>query len=109
MVVINKIITWIKKLFHRPKKLYVNIEPTIYKMGGGWGDCIEWVDIKTGEVTGWKTPLPMEGDILLVPMKSGKIGKYVFTHIKRCGDPKDMFFATIRFWEYADEKILCEA
>lgn len=84
-------------------------EQRTYKIGGGWGDSIiidkYAVDGKSfTKVHGWKNPLPIKGDLLLIPMKSGKtvIGKFI--KIKPCGDPPDMFFADVKLLGY-EEKV----
>lgn len=44
---------------------------------------------------------PQVGDTLLCKMKDDTIGRYLFTSVKRCGDPPDMFFYDAKFLETA--------
>lgn len=78
----------------------------------GWGRAIHMPDIKTRVVAppwwqralgknpqtfeyltcmGHSTPTPWEGDILLIPMQSGKTGKWRIIESRWVGDPRDMF------------------
>ena len=76
-------------------------------MGGGWGNAINFSDFKAGEekqkVYGCKHRFPVEGDVVQVPMQSGKKGYWLFVSIEPCGDPRDMFFATVEALGYEDE------
>lgn len=36
-------------------------------------------------------------------MESGKTGVFIFTEVKLCGDPHDMFFGTVEAVGYSDE------
>lgn len=97
----------ISKLFKKNKTVRVRKNAMIFKMGGGWGDAINWMNIepnKNGEyrVVGWKTPKPQTGDKLESKMESGKIGVFVFKAIEHCGDPQDMFFANVVDVGYLD-------
>lgn len=75
-------------------------EPTVYRLGGGWGDAIEWWPYESTRVMGWKRCVPCVGDVLLAPMQSGKMGRYRFVKVRRPGDPPDMFFADVEFVGY---------
>jgi len=83
---------------------YDNRQPTWYKMGGIWGDRIEWMhemkDDGTGRIVGWKTPAPEPGDFIICPMRSGKTGQFRLMKIERCNDPRDMFFADVKWAGY---------
>jgi hypothetical protein len=46
---------------------------------------------------------PQEGDVLVVPMESGRWGEYVFTRVKRCYDPKDMFVGEAAPLDYTED------
>lgn len=74
-------------------------DAVVYAGGGGWGDRIEWADMGLGtsfaEVFGWKDRKPRRGDVLLNRLESGRIGAFVFTHVRPVGDPRDMFHATV--------------
>lgn len=78
-----------------PLKPFVKENPREYHMGGGWGDAINFTDVEKGHVVGWKFYIPVVGDILYVPMKSGRTAKCVFTEVECCYDPSDMFFGKI--------------
>ena len=84
-------------------------EPAVYTLGGGWGDAIqffpEWKpNSNTQKVCGWKPRIPVRGDRLLVPMRSGSTAVFEFTSVERCGDPPDMFFGEVKHVEYCEEK-----
>jgi len=95
-------------------------EVRLFKMGGGWGDAINmwrWPK-KLGDickVEGHKNPKPIKGDLLLMPMESGKTLLTQFTKVEPCGDPPDMFFADIKEVDYVEnmdeaaQKILMNA
>lgn len=79
-----------------------------FKIGGGWGDAINWngneqfnCQWQFGqkfECHGWKSPMPREGQTLCGEFtKSWCLFKFV--KVKPCGDPPDMFFATVRLTE----------
>ena len=70
--------------------------------GGGWGDRISWTKWPD-RVHGWKTPLPRDGDVLLCPMESGRDAIFLFSGVKPCGDPPDMFFSGVTAVAYSDE------
>lgn len=68
--------------------------------GGCWGNSIEWFSRASPiddqlRVVGWKDPKPRVGDILKSPMKSGRVGIFVFIAVEHPGDPPDMFFGTV--------------
>lgn len=75
-----------------------------YKIGGGWGDRIEWLnperfsepfDEKTHfHVAGWKAVKPSVGDGLVGEFEKSRIW-FRFVKIRHCGDPPDMFFAEV--------------
>lgn len=102
--------------FERPLELFVRLfRPTkklktpeprknarLFKIGGGWGNAVEWMTWDT-RVNGWKTPTPVDGDILTCEMKSGKTAVWIFDKVEPCGDPADMFFATVAPVGYTDE------
>ena len=76
-----------------------------FNIGDGWGDAINWMhpekfqDKITTEsrftVVGFKSEKPKVGDEL-----KGEFEKswmyFEFTEVKPCGDPWDMFFATVK-------------
>ncbi len=72
--------------------------PATFTVGGSWGDAINfssWKDKLHGIacVVGWKSPLPADGDVLRMPMVSGKTLLLRFVNVASCWDPHDMFFA----------------
>lgn len=75
-----------------------------FKMGGVWGNRIEWSDLtqfadmhsrETFRCHGWKSPRPNAGDTLLAEFESSWI-TFEFVSVDYCKDPADMFFATVR-------------
>ena len=75
----------------------------LFNIGGGWGNRIEWFSWGKRKVNGWKTPMPVVGDILHSPMASSKIGVFKFISVEPCGNPSDMFFATLEDIGYTDD------
>ena len=79
----------------------------LYKMGGGWGNAIQFSGFKAGEaeqrVYGFKHRFPIVGDVLQTPMQSGKKGYWLFLTVEPMSDPRDMFFATVEALGYEDE------
>jgi hypothetical protein len=78
----------------------------------GWGHAIHMPAIKMGArplawwekllgrkpetysyltCLGHSTPTPNEGDVMLVPMQSGKTGRFQVIEIRWLGNPRDMF------------------
>ena len=77
-----------------------------YKIGGGWGDSIQWQHPErfmkeelTSEslfaVYGFKQKMPKIGDTLIGEFTKSYM-HFVFTEVEPCTDPSDMFFATVR-------------
>jgi hypothetical protein len=60
-----------------------------------WGNSITHRTVGPNEldVTGWlsRAPFPRVGDVLLVKMESGKWGWWLFSNVRPCGNPSDMF------------------
>lgn len=87
--------------------VYVKDNPTEYRVGGGWGNRIEWMsDFKTPakqfRVVGWKPTIPDKGDVMTAQMQSGKTARFVFLTVEPQQDPPDMFFADVGFLGYDD-------
>jgi len=83
----------------------------IHILGGGWGNAINidnWPESENEKqvvkVHGFKNPKPLVGDLLRIPMKSGKVLINRFVSVKNCGDPADMFFAEVAAWHYEGEE-----
>ena len=68
---------------------------------GGWGNNIEWMacipEKGRYRVSGHKTPMPVEGDKLTALFESGLTREFVFIKMDYCGDPDDMFFASLAY------------
>lgn len=93
----------------RRRKLRPRKKAARFKLGnatpGGWGDSIQWhpkgqfsdpYDWETMfHVVGWKTPRPMEGDLLVAEMDKSFM-EFVFVEVECMRDPPDMFFAYVR-------------
>ena len=77
---------------------------------GGWGRNWSFLpgcgERLTGRrrIAGWLSPLPEKGDVFLSGMTSGMTGEFVAEAIKPCGDPPDMFFASVRFRGYCQSE-----
>ncbi len=77
-----------------------------YKVGGGWGDAINWfpdssqfdttplADGAEYKVVGWKCKRPNVGQTLMAEFTNSWM-LFEFTEVRLCDDPKDMFFATV--------------
>lgn len=77
-----------------------------YKVGGGWGDAINWFpDSKQFKTTplaegakygvvGWKSRIPQVGQTLLAEF-TGSWVLFEFIEVKPQTNPSDMFFATV--------------
>lgn len=88
----------VRKNSDHPKIVWIKEEHA------GWGDSIIWMDWKTRTLSGHTTPLPKAGDELLCKMVSGKTGRFRFAKVEPCGDPSDMWFATMEDVGYVDEE-----
>lgn len=92
----------VRSLFSQPINLRRDF--TTFANGGGWGDRIEF-QIEPGDdfgrVTGWKTPKPVKGDLLLSSMLSGSVGAFVFLDIEHMRNVGDMFNAKVYRYGYA--------
>jgi hypothetical protein len=87
-------------------KLAPRKDATVFKVGGGWGDSIQWSFGGEGfpcKVNGWKTPKPIEGDVLTCEMQSGRTCVWIFAKVEPCRDVHDMFFADVELAGYLDE------
>lgn len=63
----------------------------------GWGNHIQLSGRDERTMTwiwvGWTTPHPEAGDVIVVPMRSGKTAEFPIAAVRPCGDPPDMWFA----------------
>lgn len=87
-------IAWLRKLFRRPVRPRKGAA-TYDTRSSFWGNNVVWNSVANRRVHGWCEPRPVRGDILKSPMKSGRVGLFVFTDVEYCRDPHDMFFATV--------------
>ncbi len=89
----------VRDWWHRPKP-----SARVLFDHGAWGDAIDCTGVLPGQtygsVFGWQTPLPRKGDVVVVRMRSGALGSFVFTDVRPVGDPRDMFRATV--YRYGD-------
>ncbi len=77
----------------------------VYNQGGAMGFNITMDgDITTPRHMGCWTPIPRTGDVLIVRMKSGKTGAFIFTEVTRWRDPSDGFAARSVFVGYVGEQ-----
>lgn len=101
----------IAKIFRKVVPLPFNNPADYYHIGGGWGTAITFQqdDAPAGmssmqkKVSGFQPRRPSVGDVLQADMRSGRKGTYIFTQVKLCNDPNDMFFGTVEWRGYADE------
>ncbi len=75
----------------------------LFKVGGVLGDRIQWTNFQTGKLAGWKSNFPKVGDVLTSAMQSGRTVVSIFSEITPCGDPDDMFFATVVHAGYVED------
>lgn len=79
---------------------------TDYEFGGGWGDAIDWTDPSQFDVTplspdaryrcvGWKRCIPKVGQTASAEFMKSRL-VFEFVEVEPCGDPRDMFFATVK-------------
>jgi hypothetical protein len=66
-----------------------------------WGHAIH--DINDSHICAHSTPLPVEGDVILRKMQSGKVGRFELSNFKTFSDPRDMWSADVKFVGYKDE------
>lgn len=66
---------------------------------------VNWFNVDTGRVYGFflgvgDRPRPKDGDIILAPMESGKIGRFAMYDVRIPHDPGDQFFASTQWLGY---------
>lgn len=91
---------WLKKLLKKewkPERVYDMQQHT------GWGNSIQWTDVKTRKICGWLRNKPEKGDAIISKMESGRTFLFKVKDVKHCGDPHDMFFATVEDVRYLEE------
>lgn len=66
----------------------------------GWGNSVHWSDYKQLRVVGWLQRKPIEGDEIQFRMwtqdNKKVITRFIVTEVEHAGDPRDMFFATVK-------------
>jgi hypothetical protein len=97
------VIGWLRKLFARPLRPRVDAR-TYDTREQFWGNSVQWTNYQAMRVHGWCEPRPTRGDILKAPMKSGRVGIFIFKDVEYCRDPQDMFFATVAPFEFEEAK-----
>ena len=82
------------------------VDAMTYKIGGGWGNRIVWLNkeqfVQPGthfKVVGWKPRIPRVADFLEGQFENGT-ARFQFTDIEVQESPSDMFFATVTFIGY---------
>lgn len=96
------------RLFRRGKLHNPARPPYLYRIGGVWGDKVEWQNFAQGRVVGWKAWRAEKGDLLLAAMKSGRTGVYRFVEAEHCDAPHDMFFGRVKAVGYSDEPTVAD-
>lgn len=83
-----------------------------YYMGGSWGNLIRWSDIREFShparffsVHGYKSPKPVEGDLLFAKMEEDRVAIFIFTQVKYPKSTNDLFIARVGFSKFVDEQI----
>lgn len=75
----------------------------------GWGNAVQWSDYNELRVVGWLDDLPVENDEIQFKMRrkfdKNVVTRFIVTDVERCGDPRDMFFATVKPFAYVGEPI----
>jgi hypothetical protein len=100
-----KLLSSIKGMFaskEKPAPVVPRAGAKLYECGGGWGNAINFINYPE-QVYGFKRDFPVRGDILTCAMQSGKTLVLIFNKIEPCGDPSDMFFASVTPAGYTDE------
>jgi len=69
--------------------------PRTYRECHEWGNAVGWQDYDRRRVTGHQRRRPRAGDVFLSPMRSGKLGRFIFTSVELTSDPPDQFFASV--------------
>lgn len=100
----NTIIEKIKKAFTPTPRECKILDITKHK---GWGDSVNF-DKGEGDrrkIHGFLSNPGLDvGDIVTSPMTKGGVGRWMITKIEHCRDPRDMFFADVKFIGYSDGK-----
>lgn len=84
------------------KDVYVG-KQYIMKQHTSWGNSIVWTNWPDMQVHGWLHNIPLEGDTLVAEFQSGKVLEFTFTKVRPCNDPRDMFFADVKFLKILQE------
>lgn len=90
----------IAALRRKPKRPRPTGHVIVMEEHKAWGDNLYWLSYpgdKRGSKT-WKLGshairIPSVGDEIRCTMRSGSVGRWIVTGVKRCNDPPDMFFA----------------
>ena len=105
---------WLKSIIEKSKQTRIDRARTVkrktyiaanrvFRMGGGWGNAINWQDVDKGRVVGWKTPKPKVGDLVIINMEKGEPLVSRFLEIEHCEHVGDMFFGMVEIecfeWE----------
>lgn len=62
-----------------------------------WGDSIQWSEWPKLKVHGHLYKRPVKGDILTCDFETGTRLEFQFVYVEHCSDPRDMFFANVKF------------
>ena len=98
--------TWFKRWFEEDKYEPVDkMGIQIYNMWEhiGWGNRISWSYWEHRKINGHLPYKLKPGDEIRSRMQSGKIARFRVTEVEYCGDPKDMFFATVEDVGYLED------
>lgn len=97
---------WFDRFFRRSPRRYLRSVPaaTVFDLTDGhrgFGHDLTRRPIdKQGLAhfaSGWLTPLPKDGDYAILSDDLGGTTRYRFTNVRHCGNPRDMWHATLIF------------
>lgn len=76
----------------------------------GWGNSVQWSDHSVLRIVGWLDDLPEENDEVQFEMldanKKVVQTRFIITEVEYCGDPRDMFFATVKPFARVGDEII---
>lgn len=74
-----------------------------------WGNTLYWSDYDKLRIVGWLSRKPIENDEIQMKMRTpaGKVvtTRFIVTDVEHAGDPRDMFWATVKPFAYVGQPI----
>lgn len=108
----------IRRIQSKVRPQPIDLVRTDYKLWDGlrtgWGRGVAWHSgfsnegvAATGRISGFDPHMdPRVGDVFYTDMQSGRRMLWVVTGSENCGDPRDMYFASLARIGYEDENPL---